>query len=186
MKFDKYADNYDLGFMGNGSRRFYEDLLKEIDIHDGYSVLDVGCGTGTILNCIGKEKNIKGYGLDVSENMIQVAKEKNTQYEFVTGDSAKLPYKDESMDVVMACMAYHHFSNQDEFRKEALRVLNPWDILYISDLRFPFFIRAFFNNFFKDAGFRSTKRNIEKIEKTGFKFISIQKDLYVQVLKLQK
>lgn len=186
MKFDKYADIYDLGFMGKGSRRFYTNLLKEIDIHDDDSVLDVGCGTGTILNCIGKEKTIKGYGIDVSENMIQVAKEKNVKYEFCIGDSSKLPYEDESMDVVMACMAYHHFSNQEGFRKEVLRVLKPGGILYISDPRFPLVVRAFLNTFFKDAGFRSTKRNVEEFEKSGFKSIGIRKDLYVQVLKLQK
>ena len=28
--------------MGKGSRRFYTDLLHEVDIHDGDSVLDVG------------------------------------------------------------------------------------------------------------------------------------------------
>ena len=27
MEFDKYADNYDTGFMGKGSGRFYADLI---------------------------------------------------------------------------------------------------------------------------------------------------------------
>ena len=32
MEFDKYADNYDAGFMGKGSGRFYADLIKEIEV----------------------------------------------------------------------------------------------------------------------------------------------------------
>jgi ubiquinone/menaquinone biosynthesis C-methylase UbiE len=76
MEFDKYADNYDAGFMGKGSGRFYADLIKEIDVKDGDAVLDVGCGTGTVLSFIGRQKKIRGFGLDVSENMIAIAKEK--------------------------------------------------------------------------------------------------------------
>ena len=56
------------------------------------SVLDVGCGTGTVLFYVHESRNIRGYGLDVSEHMIAVAKEKNPEFSFVTGDSAKLPY----------------------------------------------------------------------------------------------
>ena len=80
MEFDKYADNYDTGFMGKGSGRFYADLIKEIEVKDGDAVLDVGCGTGTVLSFIGRQKKICGFGLDVSENMIAIAKEKNPNY----------------------------------------------------------------------------------------------------------
>ena len=52
MEFDKYADNYDAGFMGKGSGRFYADLIKEIEVKDGDAVLDVGCGTGTVFDRI--------------------------------------------------------------------------------------------------------------------------------------
>ena len=62
-------------------------------------------------------------------------------YQFVSGDSAFLPYVDESMDVVMACMAYHHFPDQEQFRNEAMRVLKPGGSLYISDPRFPLIVR---------------------------------------------
>ena len=54
MEFDQYAEQYDAGFMGKGSTRFYRDLIRELEIRDGNAVLDVGCGTGTILEWIGK------------------------------------------------------------------------------------------------------------------------------------
>ena len=93
MEFDKYADNYDAGFMGKGSGRFYADLIKEIEVKDGDAVLDVGCGTGTVLSYIGRQKKISGFGLDVSEKMVAIAKEKNPDYQFVSGDSASVPRK---------------------------------------------------------------------------------------------
>ena len=97
MEFDKFAESYDTGLMGKGSKRFYVDLVKTLEIRDGDAVLDVGCGTGTVLSYVHESRNIRGYGLDVSEHMIAVAKEKNPEFSFVTGDSAKLPYEDGSM-----------------------------------------------------------------------------------------
>ena len=186
MEFDQYAEQYDAGFMGKGSARFYRNLIRELEIRDGNAVLDVGCGTGTILKCIGKSKKIHGYGLDVSESMIAVAKEKNPDYAFVAGDSALLPYADESMDVIMACMAYHHFPEQEKFRQEAWRLLKPGGSLYICDPRFPAPVRLFFNAFFKDAGFRSTRENKKAFESSGFRTVKTIKDRYVQVIHFEK
>ena len=89
-------------------------------------------------------------------------------------------------DVVMACMAYHHFPDQEQFRNEAMRVLKPGGSLYISDPRFPLIVRWIFNTFFKDAGFRTTKKNRMDFERSGFKTVSITKDVYVQVVHFTK
>ena len=95
------------------------DLVKALDVRDGDAVLDVGCGTGTVLSYLRENRKIIGYGLDISENMIAIAKEKNPGFSLTTGNSAKLPYADETMDVMMACMAYHHFPDQVTFRNHS-------------------------------------------------------------------
>ncbi|MDD5934744.1 MAG: class I SAM-dependent methyltransferase [Clostridiales bacterium] len=186
MKFDKYADKYDTNFMGKGSRRFYADLIGELTIKDGDAILDIGCGTGSVLSYIGKQKKIMGFGVDVSENMIAIAKEKNPNFEFVTCDCSSLPYENESMDIVIACMAYHHFPNQEQFRKEAWRVLKPGGSLYISDPRFPGILRIVLNTVFSDAGFHTTKRNCEDFEKSKFSIENTKRDMYVQVIHCKK
>ena len=186
MKFDQYAENYDAGWRGTKSARFYEDLIKELEINPGDAVLDVGCGTGTVLKFISSKTEIKGYGLDISPQMLEVARKKNPGFEFAEGNCETLPYEDNSMDVIMACMAYHHFSDQEQFRKEALRVLKPNGKLYVCDPRFPWIIRIFFNNCFRDAGFYTTKKNAADFTGSGFRVEKITKDLYVQVLTLKK
>ena len=186
MKFDQYAENYDAGWRGTKSARFYEDLIKELEINPGDAVLDVGCGTGTVLKFISSKTEIKGYGLDISPQMLEVARKKNPDFEFAEGNCETLPYGDNCMDVIMACMAYHHFSDQERFRKEALRVLKPNGKLYICDPRCPWIIRALFNNCFKDAVFYTIKKNAADFSGSGFHVEKITKDLYVQVLTLRK
>ena len=46
----------------------------------GDAVLDVGCGTGTVLNLISSAVEIKGFGVDVSQKMLEIAKEKNPDF----------------------------------------------------------------------------------------------------------
>ncbi|MBR5961012.1 MAG: class I SAM-dependent methyltransferase, partial [Clostridia bacterium] len=82
MKFDQYAETYDAGWRGTKSARFYEDLIKELEINPGDAVLDVGCGTGTVLKFISSKTEIKGYGLDISPQMLEVARKKNPGFEF--------------------------------------------------------------------------------------------------------
>ena len=186
MKFGRYADRYDSSFMGRGSGRFYADLVCALEIRDGDAVLDVGCGTGSVLSVIRRQSDIVGYGLDASPQMIEAARKKNPDCRFQAGDSAHLPYADASMDVVMACMAYHHFPEQAAFRQEARRVLKPGGRLYICDPRFPGIVRALLNTCFKDAGFYSVRRNASEFERSGFKVQRIIRDLYVQVLCMEK
>ena len=186
MKFDRYAKGYDAGWQGTKSARFYDDLIKQLDIQPNDAVLDVGCGTGTVLHFIASQTPIRGYGLDISAEMLDVARKKNPGFDFRLGDSKKLPYADSSMDVIMACMAYHHFADQKGFREEARRVLKPNGWLYICDPRFPWLVRTVLNTCFREAGFHATRRNAADFTESGFQVERIAKDLYVQVAVLQR
>ena len=93
------------------------------------SLLEVPVGTGVISMPIWQtlsEANITC--LDYSENMMQSAKNRAdemgiTNVRFMQGDVGKLPFKDESFDVVTSLNGFHAFPDKDAAYKETYRVL---------------------------------------------------------------
>lgn len=78
-----------------GIRRHYRDLAE-------LTVLDVGCGTGGFLRrCIelgAKPANVKG--VDLSPDRVAAAKKTNPLLDIVQGEADRLPFDDNSFDVV--------------------------------------------------------------------------------------
>jgi len=123
FRFDKMALSYDGGFAGKLSKKFYKLLLNQIELHQGAAVLDVGCGTGTILRNLGKIADIDGYGIDIEENMIAEAKKKCPGMNICVSDCTDTPFDDKKFDATTACMSFHHFGDKNGFAKEAARTL---------------------------------------------------------------
>ena len=190
ISFDHRADKYDNGFEGRLSERFYRNLISSVHVSENDSVLDVGCGTGTILYRLAAKSKINGFGIDVSSQMLDEARKKCPEMTFQLGDSASLPFADGSFDVVTACMAYHHFPNQKAFRQEVFRVLKPTGKLYICDPCLPLVIRKCMNGIFSmskiEARFYTPDEMIQDVQKDGFVVDNVIIDSYVQVVTFKK
>lgn len=179
FKFDERASSYDDGFEGKFSKRFYNLLLNEVELNDKDEVLDVGCGTGKILNLMANKCEISGYGIDVEENMnIQIS------------NSDKIPFENEKFDTLTCCMAYHHFDNQIGFAKEASRVMKLGAYLYIVDPKFPKIMRKLMNSVLKLIGIVGKFETCQEIYNTfkeyGFELSDFKYDKYAQLIKLKK
>ena len=73
----------------------------------GMSVLDIGCGTGTHLG-IYRQAGCRVYGIDLSPAMLNVARSKLTgQAGLCLGDGSRMPFADESFDLITAMFALH-------------------------------------------------------------------------------
>lgn len=88
------------------------------------TVLDVGCGTGFVTNHLASRYQYVT-GVDISQEMLSVARESAPiNVSFVLAPAEKLPFDDNSFDLVTAGAAYHWF-DYDKAGKEISRVLKP-------------------------------------------------------------
>lgn len=82
-------------------------LLKLIDIHDNFSILDVGCGHGNILAELSTlTPNGKAIGIDASRNMISLAKASypNEVYKnlfFMQLNAEQMLFPEQSFDLII-------------------------------------------------------------------------------------
>ncbi|MBX4205652.1 methyltransferase domain-containing protein [Candidatus Microgenomates bacterium] len=85
-----------------------------------FTVLDLACGNGV------STANIKGnnvVGLDLSTTQMVRAKSKFKHTNYVMGDAEKLPFKDNTFDLIVAINMLHHVYHPNRVLKEAFRVL---------------------------------------------------------------
>lgn len=105
--------------------------LKLVDIQDGWTILDIGCGGGaTLQRLLKRSQDAKVYGIDISEESVAKAKKVNTKVldkqVFVTqGSAERLPYEDGMFDLVTAVETVYFWSNLPDCLQEVHRVLKP-------------------------------------------------------------
>jgi len=82
-------------------------------------VLDLGCGNGRLYQIL-KENQVDYTGLDISEELIYIAKNKYPEADFIVGDIKKLSFSDSSFDIIFSVASFHHLPDEKS-RIEALR-----------------------------------------------------------------
>ena len=124
-------------------------ILKRLATFDGVSsILDVGCGTGALLEKIRfAYPQMTLNGVDLSLGMLNIAKKRNIpRVAFAQGDAEYLPYRDGSFDVVLCCSSFHHYPHPNKALAEFRRVLRPKGIIMICDMDLPLAARMFANH----------------------------------------
>ena len=105
--------------------------LKLVQVKDGWTMLDVGCGGGfTIRRLLNRSKDAHVYGIDISEESVTKAKKVNAEVlnkqVFVTqGSAERLPYNNEIFDLVTAVETVYFWPNLPDCLQEVRRVLKP-------------------------------------------------------------
>lgn len=127
--YDDLAGMYD-DTVGSGMASATNSLLRELQIPENITALDVGCGTG--ISTFELMKRVKGrfFGIDISQEMIDLAKEKAsalgyTNVEFSKGDAEQLDFPESSFDLIISSSVFHWVQNKQKSLKEMFRVLKP-------------------------------------------------------------
>ena len=126
-EFTRAAEIYDGGHAGiyEMCKDDYPPTLEELKKDDFEDLLDVGCGTGPMVELLASEFPGRRYtGLDLTPKMVEVAEAKGIEgAQFVVGDAEDLPFDDASFDAVICANSFHHYPNPQAFFDGVARVL---------------------------------------------------------------
>lgn len=102
-------------------------LLEFITKNNGQTILDLGCGTGTLTVQLA-DLCSKVIGVDSSQNMIDKAKKEFENIEFLVCDALALPFYEE-FDIVFSNAVFHWINDHDALLKNIHKALKPQGLL---------------------------------------------------------
>lgn len=146
-QFDRWALSYDRSWLNElaffpAVRACQEETIRwqAMSGRATFRLLDVGCGTGTLINVMATMPQAERLvGLDYSPVMARqlaakiAASPLGTKLHVVVGDAERLPFADQSFDVVTCCHSFHHYPHQAAAVREFRRVLRPGGLLVLVD-----------------------------------------------------
>jgi demethylmenaquinone methyltransferase/2-methoxy-6-polyprenyl-1,4-benzoquinol methylase len=106
-------------------------------------VLDIATGTGDLAINLVKTNASKIVGLDISEGMLNVGKEKvtklnlNETIEMVLGDSENIPFENNEFDAITVAFGVRNFENLEKGLSEIYRVLKPGGTFVVLETSVP-------------------------------------------------
>lgn len=123
MKFSKFFSNLQ---EAPWYREFLNPVIKEISTKG--KLLDIGTGSGKMVQILTSEKGVECTGVDTNEHMLAEAKKKlaNTNANLVEIKAGqKLPFENTSFDYVTICSVLFHLKKEDldSMLKDSVRLL---------------------------------------------------------------
>lgn len=108
------------------SESAFKLMLDLCEVHSNDTVLDVGCGPGT-LTCAFARRAAHATGIDITAAAIELARRFQTEHgvhnvSWRIGDVLPLPFADEAFSIVVTRHTFHHFVNPAAVLSEMARV----------------------------------------------------------------
>lgn len=156
------------------AKTIIEGVAQYVEIPDGGVGLDVGCGSGALtIACAKRNPKATMVGCDIWSGSYKVEFSKKicednakaegvSNVRFEEGNAVKLPFEDESFDVVTSNYVYHNIMghNKQKLILETLRVLKKGGVFAIHDL-------------IKKSNYGDIEKFIEELKKEGYKDIKL-------------
>ena len=128
----EHWNQYDDVGIGVGA---YTDTQELISLTKDKDILEVGCGRGLMLSKLVAAK--KRSGIDPSSVAIDFAILQNPNTEYRVAFAEKLPFGDNSFDLVYSLEVIEHVKEYESMVEEIFRVLKPGGVVYIQTPNYP-------------------------------------------------
>lgn len=117
------------------SREFIPEDIRNLGdwVIPGEKILDLGCGSGRFYKVL-KEKEISYFGIDFSEKLIGIAKQKYPKGKFQVADILNLPFPNNYFDKIYSISVLHQIPSRElriRSLEEVQRILKPGGILIL-------------------------------------------------------
>ena len=156
------------------AKTIIEGVAQYVEIPDGGVGLDVGCGSGALtIACAKRNPKATMVGCDIWSGSYKVEFSKKicednakaegvSNVRFEEGNAVKLPFEDESFDMVTSNYVYHNIMghNKQKLLLETLRVLKKGGVFAIHDL-------------IKKSNYGDIEKFIEELKKEGYQDIKL-------------
>jgi ubiquinone/menaquinone biosynthesis C-methylase UbiE len=119
---------------------FKKYVVERAHLHNGERLLDVGCGTATLLLAAkAHTPTIEAIGIDSDEPVITLARKKivesKLKVEVMLGNAEHLLFSSDSFDIVISTLTFHHLPTEAKklAMQEIYRVLKPGGRFVLAD-----------------------------------------------------
>ncbi len=123
--FGRAASTYD--FHADFQQQVLSYLLSMLPSSDFKHVMDLGCGTGNALKELANNSD-RLIGVDLSENMLDMARQKMPDVNFICADAEALPFSNNAFDLIFSSLAIQWCQSHLSLFKEIKRIIdfNGW------------------------------------------------------------
>jgi len=166
--YNKNAQSWKKNMRGGNSISIFHTYLEKPAMYENLpelknkNVLCIGCGSGEEVNYLSSLGVKKIVGIDISERLIEIAKESYSSLDFCAMDVEVLSFPKDSFDFVYSSLTMHYLKSWDRALKSVNKVLKKGGIFLFS-ITHPFFSA-------------SLKYEDEKIKSRTFGFKEIKTD----------
>lgn len=177
--------------MNRVNRNMYNGIVNALQLSEDKKVLDIGFGNGYLESFIYSKAACSIYGIDISEDMVEAASEKNRagiengDIHLSAGDCCDLQFDNSTFDIVTTMNTIYFWNDTIQGMREIYRVLKDNGVFYNAVLTKEGLDKAFYTK----NGFKKfeQKEYSDMGQQVGFKKISYKKlGKYGLLIKYEK
>jgi len=144
--FDNISPKYDLLnhlLSMNIDKLWRKRTINKLKLHSPERILDIATGTGDFALAATKLESVEAVGIDISEGMLNIAREKikkkrlEHRFSVQKADSENLPFEDATFDAAIVGFGVRNFENLRKGLTEILRVIKPGGVFYVLEFSKP-------------------------------------------------